>query len=330
MKSSKYDKEGYVIPGSEVSYEMNDEATGKKLIISFEKSLEDGNNGTWFLSEEHEADQHGAQFEYTDYYTAYGSSKCTPLDSWVRLLMFTRLHHLIIPLDCLLIFFATHSKDTAEGGEPPYPTLTPEPKVVPVREKHMLIRKDIARWLIEEKIPNLILGKKLNLTNDSFAISKMVSALEFHTERSNGVSEKMASLFVSIMPPLQTFGLSTSSKHDANAKIEAAQIRLTSENLASKNLASAQKIFMTAESEHQFAVKAVEEAREHLKSLDSITIQSKDEEAFVARRSSVPATTKESNHDEAFVTRRLSEPVPAKNIKKIKGPRKVTIQLPQS
>lgn len=198
----------------------------------------------------------------------------------------------------------------------------------------MLIRKDIARWLIEEKIPNLILGKKLNLTNDSFAISKMVSALEFHTERSNGVSEKMASLFVSIMPPLQTFGLSTSSKHDANAKIEAAQIRLTSaeqwENSASKNLACAQKIVMTAESEHQFAVKAVEEAHEHLKSLDGITIQSKDEEAFVARRSSLPATTKESNNDEAFVTRRLSEPVPAKNIKKIKGPRKVTIQLPQS
>ena len=41
-------------------------------------------NGTWFLSEEHEADDEpGAKFEYTDYYTAFGSSKCPPLDSWV-------------------------------------------------------------------------------------------------------------------------------------------------------------------------------------------------------------------------------------------------------
>jgi len=189
--------------------------------------------------------------------------------------------------------------------------------MVPVREKHMLIREDLARWLIENKIADLILGTNLNLTNDSSAISKMVSALDIYTESNNEVSEQMANLFVSIIPPLQTSGLSELG----SAKIEAAQARLTSaehwEKSASKNLATAQNILMNAETEHQLSVKAVEEAREYMESLNTRTNLSNVEEA------SVPAPIKESNYDNASITRRTSVPEPPKNIKKTKVPRRV-------
>lgn len=195
--------------------------------------------------------------------------------------------------------------------------------MVPVREKHMLIREDLARWLIENKIADLILGTNLSLTNDSSAISKMVSALDIYTESNNEVSEQMANLFVSIIPPLQTSGL---SEH-VNAKIEAAQARLTSaehwEKSASKNLTTAQNILMNAETEHQLSVKAVEEAREYMESLNTRTNLSNVEEAHVTRRSSVPAPIKESNYDNASITRRTSVPEPPKNIKKTKVPRRV-------
>ena len=195
--------------------------------------------------------------------------------------------------------------------------------MVPVREKHMLIREDLARWLIENKIADLILGTNLSLTNDSSAISKMVSALDIYAESNNEVSEQMANLFVSIIPPLQTSGLSELG----SAKIEAAQARLTSaehwEKSASKNLATAQNILMNAETEHQLSVKAVEEAREYLESLNIRTNLSNDEEAHVTRRLSVPAPIQESNYDNAPITHRSSVPTPAKNIKKTKGPRRV-------
>ena len=56
----------------DVCYEKIDKVSGKKMIISLDKSSNDGKgNGTWCLSEEHEVnDDPGAMLEYSDYYTA--------------------------------------------------------------------------------------------------------------------------------------------------------------------------------------------------------------------------------------------------------------------
>ena len=86
LAQSRCDKEGYIIPGIDVCYEKIDRVTGKKMVITLDKSSNDGqDNATWFLSEEHKVDEPGVKMEYSDYYTASGSFKYPPLDSWVSL-----------------------------------------------------------------------------------------------------------------------------------------------------------------------------------------------------------------------------------------------------
>ena len=79
--SSKIDEDGYVVPGADVIYEKFDDQTGKKITLFSDET--DG-DVMWCLSEEHDDVEPGAPPEYTDYYTAFATSKAAPpLDNWV-------------------------------------------------------------------------------------------------------------------------------------------------------------------------------------------------------------------------------------------------------
>ena len=250
ISSSKLDKEGYLIPGLEVSYEhVND--SDKKMMLFYDKSFADG-DPAWCLSEEHE-DEPG-QHEYTDYFVAYGSRKDPPVEEWE-------------PVD---------DSDT-------FPTVKGLPGMIPIREEHKSIKEDLAKWLIEKKIPDLVLGTNICGPCDTSTTSKVAEALDTYAEGDNVLSAKTANLFVSLFPSLQSSSttpgrrsISISPKQDApasKAAIEAAKARLASaerwKETASKSLKSAQTALMSAKTEHQAAVNEAEEARKYLASVDS-------------------------------------------------------------
>ena len=173
-------------------------------------------------------------------------------------------------------------RDNDTDNEDLYPTLEPLPEMLSVRDEHNL-QEDLARWLIEKKIPDLVLGTNLCSSSNPSATSKIVSALEIYTEGSNIVSAKMANLFVSILPSLQSSVApvtSTSMKPETSSKaaVEAAKARLASalrwQETASRCLTSAQNALMSAKTEHESAKKEADEARKYLTSINNNGFQS--------------------------------------------------------
>ena len=154
--------------------------------------------------------------------------------------------------------------------------------MLPVRDEHNL-QENLAQWLIEKKIPDLVLGTNLCSSSNQLATSKIVSALEAYTEGSNNVSAKMANLFVSILPSLQTSVApvtSTPMKSETSsaAAVEAAKARLASalrwQETASRCLKSAQNALMSAKTEHESAKKEADEARKYLASINNNSFNS--------------------------------------------------------
>ena len=155
--------------------------------------------------------------------------------------------------------------------------------MLPVRDEHNL-QENLAQWLIEKKIPDIVLGTNLCSSSNPLATSKIVSALEAYTEGSNNVSAKMANLFVSILPSLQTSVApvtSTPMKSETSsaAAVEAAKARLASalrwQETASRCLKSAQNALMSAKTEHESAKKEADEARKYLASINNNSFNSK-------------------------------------------------------
>jgi hypothetical protein len=241
------DSEGFCIPGVKVRYERTDEATGKRMLLFLDNSFEDG-DVTWCLSEEQYEEL--PHLEYTDYYTAIGSSKAPPEDGW----------------------------ETADGSEPPAPTVQAMSDKIPIREEHKSIQEDLAQWLIEKKIPDIILGTNVCPSFNKSFTSKIVFALDAYAEGSNIISSKMANLLVSILPSLQQSGapIASALRHDTSsskAALEAAKARLASaerwEHTASRSLKHAQNALMNAKTEYESAKKEADEARKYLASIDS-------------------------------------------------------------
>jgi hypothetical protein len=259
LGATKCDSEGFIIPGIDVSYERVDRVFDKKLLLFLDKSFED-EAAIWCLSEEHDEDP--AEPEYTDYYTAVGSLKGPPSEGW----------------------------EVSDENAHPSPILEPLDDEVPLREEHSSFQDDLAKWLIEKKIPDLILGSAVcsssNHPNQS-TTTKICQALDAYTEGSNMMSAKMANLFVSILPSFQLSGCGSpasattlspvqngSTNNGANkAVIEAAKARLASAErwaeTTSKSLKSAQNALMNAKTEHESAKKEADEARAYLASIDS-------------------------------------------------------------
>jgi hypothetical protein len=258
LGATKCDSEGFVIPGIDVSYERVDKVTGKKLVLFLDKSFEDG-DATWCLSEEFDEDP--AQTEITDYYTAVGSSKGPPMEDW----------------------------ELVDDNAHPSPILQPLDDEIQVREEHNSMLEDLAKWLIEKKIPDLILGSNIctsvNVSNPS-TTAKICLALDAYTKGNNMMSAKMANLFVSILPSFELSGVGSPSSSTISptqnlssnnaakrVAIEEAKARLASaerwEETTSKSLKSAQNALMNAKTEHESAKKAADEAREYLASIDS-------------------------------------------------------------
>ena len=239
------DNGGRVIPGVDVSYERIDQTTGKKFMLFLDTTFEEG-DATWCLSEEHE-DEIMRDPDYTDYYTVIpdGPQRYPPLHGW----------------------------EVSEGSESPAPTLQPLPKMVPIREEHKAIKEDLSKWLLEQKVVDLVVGTDLGCAAaDDGTISKLMEALDGYMKESNYVSAKMANLFVSILPsiaqsqapssaPSRGFAQSSSSM----AALEAAKQRLASAERWEQNTSRA---LQNAQTEHQAATTEVEEARAYLQHLD--------------------------------------------------------------
>ena len=237
------DNEGHIIPGIDVSYERVDSKTGKKLLLFRDETFE--TDATWCLSEEHDDEQR--EPDYTDYYTAVsdGPQRYPPLQGW----------------------------EMSEGSKKPSPTLQPLPKMIPVREQHKTIKEDLSRWLLEKKIPDLVVGTEVSAASDAGNISSLMEALDGYMKESNYVTGKMANLFVAILPSIQRkatpnnngdprgFARSSSSM----AALEAAKQRLASAERWEQNTLRALGI---AQTEHQAASTEVEEARAYMKQLD--------------------------------------------------------------
>jgi hypothetical protein len=238
ISPSKRDKDGFVIPCVDVSYERVDQTTGKKLTIFLDEF--DDADATWCISEEHGDEP--VEPDFTDYYTAIpdGPHKFPPLSGWT----------------------------VSEGSKAPQPTLQPLPKMVPIREEHKTIKDDLAKWILENKIPDLIIGADIGASSDGTTTSNLVKALDAYVKESSYVSAKMANLLVSILPTIQRqapahaqFSMSSFSI----AAIEAAKQRLASAERWTENTSRA---LMNAQNEHKAATTEMEEARTYLAKLD--------------------------------------------------------------
>ena len=246
------DDEGYIIPGVDIGYERVDETTGKKLMIFLDTTFEEG-EPAWCLSEEHNDER---EPEYTDYYTAAideREQRYPPLKGW----------------------------EVTECSEEPPPTLQPQPSMIPIREEHKTLKEDLSRWLLEKKVFDLVVGTNISALYSDGTVSTMMEALDAYIKASNFNSNKIASLFISILPSIGCEGTTGAApqtvKHSSSsmAALDAAKQRLAS---AERWENSTSRALQIAQTEHIAATAEVQEARAHLDHLHLQYAQSQQNE----------------------------------------------------
>jgi hypothetical protein len=121
------DKDGYIIPGLNPRYERTVKGTNQKLMLFLD--TDKGSFPHWCLSEEH--GNEAILLEYTDYYTNIDSvSRTPPLSGW----------------------------KSEEDKYAPAPAIESVQDTVPVRKEHKGLKKDLAKWFLENNLIKLVIG----------------------------------------------------------------------------------------------------------------------------------------------------------------------------
>jgi len=228
------DSEGYIIPGVSVSYEKVDKTTGQKFKLFLDLTFNEG-GAMWCISEEHcEARDPG----YTDYYTA-------------------------VP-DGPLISPPFHGWELSGGGDGSSLTLKPLPRMIPTRDEHNTIQKDLSRWLLEKKILDLVVGADIGIVCGESTILTLMESLDGYMKDENYMPAKIASMFVSILPSIQYKTMSESSagiRESLNAAVQRLASAERWEQATSRTLENARLELKAASTE-------VEDAQAYLEQIE--------------------------------------------------------------
>lgn len=259
------DKDGYIIPGLNPRYERTVKGTNQKLMLFLD--TDKGSFPHWCLSEEH--GNEAILSEYTDYYTNIDSvSRTPPLSGW----------------------------KSEEDKYAPAPAIESVQDTVPVRKEHKGLKKDLAKWFLENNLIKLVIGADIKCCADSSSVSNLAKAIDDLIDR-EALSNNTSNLFLSILPSISSQSSSDAPpqsiapSNDGTSAIEAARLSLAS---AERWQESTTQMLLAAQKENDAAAEMVEKARQYLKSLEE-----KDQQASSSKPSrkanSVEKLTKSSS-----------------------------------
>jgi hypothetical protein len=255
------DRDGFVIPGLYPRYERHVPESNEKFILFMR--MDPTSKDYWVLSEAQEEDR------LIDVYANVPECICyiPPSLGWV----------------CL------------DKYNNPAPTLKPLDEMVPIRDEHLALKYDLAKWFVENIVVQI---NGSSSPSDSVSINKLVEAIDSSQE--DITPDKIAALVLTIKPefstppPPPTRQMSLGSKDETPVVSRAVSSeRLVSRVMSSESITSAletspsaieaaklsvasserwleatQKMLATAQQEHDAAYEMVARAREYLAALE--------------------------------------------------------------